>query len=70
MLRLLIFKYNVGKIFLSNKKISRHYKNAMSRFSKKIEEAADDVYNQFEQNSKNPLFLQFNVTKSDIISKL
>ena len=70
MLKLVILKYNVGEIFLSNKKISKHYENAMSRFSKTIEDAADDVYSKFQQNSKNLLLSQFNVSKSDIVSKL
>ena len=70
MLKLVFSKYNINQIFLSNKKISKHYNDAMSRFSKTIEEAADDVYSKFQKNSKNLLFSQFNVTKSDIISKL
>ena len=69
MLKLVFSEYDINSIFVSNKKILKHYRRSMKKYSKKIENAANSVYTQFLEDSKNILCRNFYITKADIVSK-
>lgn len=70
MLKLEFSESYINSIFVSNKKILKHYKHLLKNHSTEIENAAYSIYNQFQDGSENILFTKFNIAESDIISKV